>query len=299
MPSSQQETLQQVAIDSARDEITDHTVYKRMSTLGLERNPEFRKILADLADMEYRHYVFWMKYVPGKRIGASTIRVYLTLLLRILLGTTFASKQLERNENSVIARYKSIASLIPESDRTEFDRMLQDEVSHEAEFEHKTESGAVKYISFVVLGLADALVEIAGIHAGSLGIYDSTRLAGFAGVVAGGAASIAMASAAYAQAKQGFEGSASVSAAYTGVSYFAAALILASPYFVTEKMSLALGTSLTFGVLLIAFVSFYSAVISNKPFTKDFLQMTGIMFGATAALYILGTVIHIVFHITI
>jgi len=63
----------------------------------------------------------------------------------------------------------------------------------------------LKYISFVILGLADAIVEISGIHAGSLGIYHSTEITGLAGIVAGAAASIAMASAAYAQAKQGFQ----------------------------------------------------------------------------------------------
>jgi VIT1/CCC1 family predicted Fe2+/Mn2+ transporter len=293
------ETLQEVALESSRDEITDYNVYSRLSKTSIERNADFRKVLSNLAEMEQRHYNFWRKYIPDASVKPSMTQVYLTVLLRVLFGITFASKFLERNESKVIARYKSIANLIPESDRPEFEQMLQDEVTHEKEFEQKTESGAVKYISFVVLGLADALVEIAGIHAGSLGIYDSTRLAGFAGVVAGAAASIAMASAAYAQAKQGFEGSASLSAAYTGVSYFAAALILASPYFVTEQMSWALGTSLTFAVILIAFVSFYSSVISGKPFTRDFLEMTGIMFGATVALYILGTVIHITFHLVI
>ena len=286
-------------MESSRDEITDYTVYKKLAALSIEKNADFRLILQSLAEMELRHYEFWKKYVPGAEIKPNTLTVYLSILLRVLLGTTFASKYLERNETSVIARYKRFAPLIPESDRKEFEAMLQDEVEHEKEFEQKTQSGAVKYISFVILGLADAIVEIAGIHAGSLGIYNSTRLAGLAGVVAGAAASIAMASAAYAQAKQGFEGSASVSAAYTGVSYFAAALILASPYFVTDTMALALGTSLTFAILLIAFVSFYSSVISEKPFTRDFLEMTGIMLGATVALYILGTIIHILFHITI
>jgi VIT1/CCC1 family predicted Fe2+/Mn2+ transporter len=293
------DTLEKVALESSRDEITDHAVYKRLARLSIENNADFRHVLESLSDMERRHYEFWKKYIPGADIKANTLTVYLTVLLRILLGTTFASKYLERNESSVIAKYKSVASLIPESDRTAFEAMLQDEIAHEKEFEQKTQSGAVKYISFVILGLADAIVEIAGIHAGSLGIYDSTRLAGLAGVVAGAAASIAMASAAYAQAKQGFEGSASVSAAYTGVSYFVAALILASPYFVTDQMVLALGTSLTFAIILIAFVSFYSSVISEKPFTRDFLEMTGIMLGATVALYILGTVIHLLFHITI
>jgi vacuolar iron transporter family protein len=287
------DTLEKLAREACRDELTDYTVYRKLSKLRIEKNPQFRQILNQLADTEHRHYEFWSKYIPGAEIRVSKLRVYTTILVRILFGTTFASRFLERNESEVIKRYKAAEKFIPDQDRVSFDSMLQDEVSHEKEFEQKTEGSAIKYISFVVLGLADAVVEIAGIHAGSLGIYDSTRLAGLAGVIAGAAASIAMASAAYAQAKQGFQGSASKSAAYTGISYFATALILATPYFVTEKMTYALGVSLTFAVALIAFISFYSSVISDKPFTRDFLEMTGIMFGATAALYILGTIIHI------
>ncbi len=285
-------TLEEVARDGSRDELTDYATYRRLSTLRIEKNQQFREVLKQLADTEHGHYEFWIRYIPGTNIRINRFKVYLTVLIRILFGTTFASRFLERNENTVIKRYQTAKRLIPEEDRPAFDRMLQDEISHEREFEQKTEGSSVKYISFVVLGLADAVVEIAGIHAGSLGIYGSTRLAGLAGVIAGAAASIAMASAAYAQAKQGFQGSASKSAAYTGVSYFATALILATPYFVTERMAYALGVSLTFGVALIAFISFYGSVISNKPFARDFLEITGIMFGATVALYLLGTLIH-------
>lgn len=285
-------TLEEIAREGCRDELTDSTVYRRLSHLGIERNQDYRRILAQLADTEYGHYVFWKRYVPKTEIRASKMRVYITLLVRILLGTTFASRFLERNEGAVIKRYKAAEPLIPPADRADFDRMLNDEISHERQFEQKIEGGAIRYISFVVLGLADAVVEIAGIHAGSLGIYHSTRISGLAGVIAGAAASIAMASAAYAQAKQGFQGSARLSAGYTGISYFATALILASPYFVTEEMALALGVSLTFAVGLIAFISFYSSVISEKPFTRDFLEMTGIMFGATVALYVFGIIIH-------
>jgi VIT1/CCC1 family predicted Fe2+/Mn2+ transporter len=286
-------TLEELAREGCEDELTDYTVYTRLSKLRIEKNQEFRQILTQLAATEHGHYEFWIKYVPGAKIRVSTLRVYVTILVRILFGTTFACKFLERNEGAVIKRYKAAEEFIPSADRPEFEKMLQDEISHEKEFEQKTEGSAIKYISFVVLGLADAVVEIAGIHAGSLGIYNSTRLAGFAGVIAGAAASIAMSSAAYAQAKQGFQGSASRSAAYTGVSYFATALILATPYFLTDRMVYALGVSLTLAVALIAFISFYSSVISDKPFTRDFLEMTGIMFGATAALYVLGTIIHL------
>ncbi len=292
-------TLHEVAIEGCRDELTDHTVYRRLSTLGIERNQEFRNNLTKLAATELGHYEFWKKYVPDEEIKVDRLKVYLALLMRILLGTTFAVRYLERNETNVIRRYKSVARTIPEADAERFQRMLSDEEEHEKNFELKIQGGLIRYISFVVLGLADAVVEIAGIHAGSLGIYNSTRLAGLAGVIAGAAASVAMSSAAYAQAKQGFQGSARLSAIYTGVSYFAAALILASPYFFTEIMTLAIGVSLLFAVLLVAFISFYSAVISGKPFTRDFLEIIGIMFGATLALYVLGTIIRYFLGITI
>ncbi len=166
--------------------------------------------------------------------------------------------------------------------------MVADEQEHEKEFAQEIETSAIRYISFVVLGLADSLVEISGINAGSLGIYDKTEIAGLAGVVAGAAASLAMASAAYAQAKQGFRGSAKMSAVYTGVSYFICAVFLATPYFLISSMVYALGSSLSLAVVILAFTTYYSTVISNKPFLRDFLEILAILFGATIALYIFG-----------
>jgi VIT1/CCC1 family predicted Fe2+/Mn2+ transporter len=292
-------TLREVAIEGGKDELTDHAVYKRLSTLGVGRNREFNKTLAKLAATELGHYEFWKKYAPDEEIKANRLGVFLAILVKLILGTTFAVRYLERNETNVIRRYKSVAHMIPPEDTERFQLMLNDEEEHEKGFELQIQGGLVLYISFVVLGIADAVVEISGIHAGSLGIYNSTRLAGLAGVVAGGAASIAMASAAFAQAKQGFQGSARVAAVYTGISYFATAVVLASPYFFTETMTLALGASLFLAVLLVAFNSFYSTVISGKSFSRDFLSITGVMFGATLALYILGIVIRYVFGISV
>jgi VIT1/CCC1 family predicted Fe2+/Mn2+ transporter len=61
----------------------------------------------------------------------------------------------------------------------------------------------------------------------------------------------------------------------------------------------ALFTSLTLAVLVIAFISFYGSVISGSVFKKDFFEVTSIMLGATAALYILGSAIRILTGITI
>ncbi len=294
-----QVNLPDIAFESAADEYTDHAVYKKLSELKFENSRRFSKTLRRLAGMEYRHYVFWSKYCPGRKATVSMFKVYLIVLIRFLLGVTFAVKFLERNEVNTIKKYRSVARLIPSKDKKRFDEMIADEEEHEQKFSEEFNEPHIKYISFIVLGLADALVEIAGIHAGSLGIYNSTELAGLAGIVAGAAASIAMASAAYAQAKSGFKGSATLSAIYTGISYFVTAVILATPYFLTKVMVFALGTSLVFAVILIAFISFYGAVISGAAFRKDFIEITSIMFGATIALYLLGTAIRYFTGITI
>jgi VIT1/CCC1 family predicted Fe2+/Mn2+ transporter len=285
------QSLSEVAYESAKDEYIDSTVYKKFSEMQFSRNQGFNRSLAELAEMERTHYEFWSRYCPEKRIGVSSLRVHFIVVLRLILGLTFAVRYLERNEAKVIKKYKQVANLVPEQDRRRLDEIIADEEEHECKFSEQFEEPHIKYISFIVLGLADALVGIAGIHAGSLGIYNSTELAGLAGIIAGAAASVAMASAAYAQAKAGFKGSAAVSAVYTGISYFVTAVILASPYFLTKVMFEALSVPLVLAVVLIAFISFYGSVISGSSFSKDFAEITAIMLGATVALYLLGLLI--------
>lgn len=285
--SSADSTLSNVAKVRMSHEYTDSTLYERLSATVDESSP-FASVLKHLSATERKHYEFWRKYVPGEQPKLDRVKLYWVLFLRRVLGLTFASRYLDRHETSVVKEYQAIAELVPEADREAFDEMVADEQEHEQEFARKVESSAIRYISFVVLGLADALVEISGIHAGSLGIYDRTEVAGLAGVVAGAAASMAMASAAYAQAKQGFSGSAKLSAVYTGVSYFVSAVFLAMPYFLTSSMVYALSVSLGLAVVMLALTTYYSTVIGNKPFTKDFLEILAILLGATVVLYLFG-----------
>jgi len=292
-------TLSEVAKESANDEYTDYMVYKRLSESSRTKDPKFKEILTTLSSTEFKHYQFWKKYSPDTKVSVSTWTVYLTLFLRLIFGTTFAIKYLEKHESAVIKRYKSVKSSIPEADQREFDEMVGDEEEHENTFMDQMQGRYLKYISFIILGLADAIVEISGIHAGSLGIYHSTEITGLAGIVAGAAASIAMASAAYAQAKQGFQGSATISALFTGVSYFINAIILAAPYFVTGSQIVAISTSVVLAVFIIAFISYYNSVVSQSHFLRDFGELAGIMLGASAALFLFGLLIRSVFGITI
>jgi len=102
-----------------------------------------------------------------------------------------------------------------------------------------------------------------------------------------------MASAAFAQAKQGFQGSARLSALYTGVSYFVTAIMLATPYFLTSDMVTALSSSLLAAVIILAVTTYYSVVIQDKPFFRDFAEILAILFAATIVLYAFGSLVRI------
>jgi VIT1/CCC1 family predicted Fe2+/Mn2+ transporter len=292
------EKLSEMAVGEARDEMTDYTTYKRLASS--EKSESNREMFEKLSAMEHKHYELWMKYrPPGTEIGPKRGTVFLVLFLRRLFGASFAIKYLEHREATTVGKYESLKGSVPVEDQVAFQSMIEDEKGHETAFADVVAGTYVKYISFIVLGLADALVEIAGIHAGSLGIYNSTELTGLAGIVAGAAASLAMASAAFAQAKQGFEGSPVLAAGYTGGSYFVAAVALATPYFLTKAMLNAITLSLVFGLAMIAFVTWYNSVISGSRFAKDFSELAGVMLGATFALFVFGNVIRTALGITI
>jgi VIT1/CCC1 family predicted Fe2+/Mn2+ transporter len=292
--STADSTLQRIARIRMSDEWSDHTLYDRLSKTVNSDSP-FAEVLTELSATEHRHYEFWKRYVPTEEPKLARFKLYWILFLRRFLGLTFATRYLDRHEAAVVAEYEGLARLIPDADKVAYQEMVADEKEHEKAFALKVESSAVRYISFVVLGLADALVEISGIHAGWLGLFDKTEIAGLAGVIAGGAASLAMASAAFAQAKQGFKGSARLSAVYTGVSYFVTAVILATPYFLTSNMIYALGTSLTLAVIILAVTTWYSIVIRQKPFLRDFVEILAILFATTIVVYALGAFVSAAF----
>jgi VIT1/CCC1 family predicted Fe2+/Mn2+ transporter len=299
-----QATLDQVAKTAASEEYLGSAVYHRLAeSHRLRKREHARKLAAvfeQLSRTERSHYEFWRGYSAERtEPRVSRWKFYGIVVMEAVLGATFAIRFLEKHERTRLERYGPIEKLIPEASKPAFEQILKEEQEHQATLASQIDSTVLKYMSFVVLGLADAIVEISGIHAGSLGIYNSTVLTGLAGIVAGAAASISMASAAFAQAKQGFQGSPKVSAAITGVSYFVTAVFLAAPYFLIHSAAEAMLTSLAVAAAVLAFTSYYNSIISGARFLRDFMELAGTMLGATLALLILGAAIRAYFGITI
>ncbi|MDJ0269342.1 MAG: VIT1/CCC1 family protein [Aigarchaeota archaeon] len=269
-----------------RDEYVDYTVYRELARR--EKNEGRRKILESLAATEYEHYRFWSKTLGGYEPRVSGLFIKLFHVMRVLFGLTFTLKLLERHEEEVIRGYKRYAATLSGDEKALVEEIIQQEEEHERYFMSQIDEGVVRYMSFIVLGLADAIVEITGVHAGFLGVTSSTLIAGIAGLVVGFAAAISMASAAYLQAKQDIARSPVISALTTGVSYIGAVAVLALPYFLTEDMITAFTVSVMLAVLLTAAFTFYGAVINERSFKREFAESVALILGTAFATYLFG-----------
>ncbi len=275
------------------DEYADHQLYKDLASL--EKDTGNKQALLKLAEQEYEHYLFWKKFIPDCEPKLSPFFLVGFRFMRRFCGLTFTVKFLERHERATIEEYKKAASELSGEDKTRLEKIINDENEHENFFIGQIQETVIKYIGFIALGLADAIVEITGVHAGFLGVTNSTLFAGISGLIVGVSAAISMGSAAYLQAKQdpspkGSFGhrSAWKSAVITGVSYILSVIMLAVPYFLTRHMSVAFMFSIFVGITLIAFLTFYSAVVFDRRFWREFFETVGLMLATAAITFVLG-----------
>jgi VIT1/CCC1 family predicted Fe2+/Mn2+ transporter len=269
------------------DEYTDCLIYSHLA--AREKRNDFKELLQEMADQEYRHYEFW-KLVTGRECNSAIPRWKLALitLSRIIFGLTFTVKLLELHEGKVIGAYREFIHKLPPELSARLEEILKDEELHERSLVSKLNESVVRYIGFIALGLADAVVEITGVHAGFLGATTTTLVAGVAGLIVGVSAAISMAAAAYVQAKHESVKNPLPSALATGIAYLAAVVLLAAPYFFTHSNILAFVVSVLLAFVLVVAFTFYSSVINESNFKREAIESTVVLFATAAVSYIFG-----------
>jgi Uncharacterized membrane protein len=270
-----------------RDEYIDYKVYSYLAKL--ERNKERKAILEKFAKLEYEHFLFWKSMIKKRERGSlDKLKISLIILFKYIFGLIFTIKLMERNEKRVIEEYKRILNQFDGEAKIKLESIIKDEIEHENFWINQIKDNTTKYLGFIVLGMADAIIEITGVHAGFLGVTTSTIIAGIAGLVVGVSASIAMASAAYLQSKQSESLNPKISAIYTGVFYILTAVVLAIPYFLTHNMFFAFFSSLAVAITLIGFFNFYSSIIFERNFYKEFLTSSVLILVTATISFIFG-----------
>jgi VIT1/CCC1 family predicted Fe2+/Mn2+ transporter len=276
------ETRTEKLIREAQEaEITEHHIYKRLA--GLSKHPGNRKVLEEIADSELQHYRFWKAHT-GKEVEPSGLRVWFYSTVARLFGLSFGLRLMEAGEDLAQETYNEIAREIPEVERIE-----KDESEHEQKLMEMIDEERLQYVSSIVLGLNDALVELTGALAGLTLALQNTRLVAITGLVTGIAAALSMGGSEYLATKAEEGGKDPLKASlYTGVAYLVAVAILITPFMVLPNIFASLGWTLANAILIILFFTYYISVAKGYSFRRRFGEMAAISLGVAVISFFIG-----------
>lgn len=153
----------------------------------------------------------------------------------------------------------------------------------------RAEKGPASYISAIVLGLNDALVELTGALAGFTMVFTNNKMIILAGFTTGIAATLSMAASEFLSREADTEcGNPYFSAFITGCAYLITVIILLLPYFIFDKPMVSLVFCLFFGGLIIMGFTYFESRVRKASFVPLWLQMLCISFGVAAISFLIS-----------
>jgi len=279
-----EEKVKSTILGFQRNEITEHSVYKSLARRTKGGNTE---VLRKISEDELRHYNEWIKYTQTE-VAANRMTILKFLIISRIFGLTFTMKMMEEGEEIAEKVYGDVVSAVPEAKQ-----ILQEEVEHEKLLIGMIDEEKIGYISSMVVGLNDALVELTGALAGLTFTFQNTRLIGVAGLITGIAAALSMSASEYLSQKSEKSSKSPVKASfYTGVAYILTVLLLVVPYFLLTDYYMSLGVTLSTAVFVVLFFSFFVSVVKELSFKRMFSEMLFIGLGVATVSFIMGWFAH-------
>ena len=263
------------------NEATDQRVYAALAKqASLQKNSE---ILEKMSHDEGLHCAVWGRYT-GIEAKADMFRVWLFVVLGKIFGLVFVINLMEGGEDDSAENYRKLMEELPEARS-----IMEDETRHEAQLAAMIHEEKLSYISSMVLGLNDALVELTGALAGFTLALNDSRMVGMAGFITGVAATLSMAASEYLSKKADTSEKHPLKAAvYTGVAYMITVAFLLLPYIVFESPLVALGFCLFDAALIILGFTYFVSVVRKESFVRGFTEMITISFSVAGISFLIG-----------
>ncbi|MCF7925261.1 MAG: VIT1/CCC1 transporter family protein [Candidatus Izimaplasma sp.] len=274
----------QLVLKMQKDEVTSGLLYQKLAKR--EKNEDTAHMLDEIAKDEFRHNEFF-KALTNIDVKPNKLKVRVLIFLSWIFGVTFIAKLLEKAEEDAQEIYDML-----EHDVTGISDIIRDEERHEAELINAFNEERLKYVSSIVLGLNDALVELTGALAGLTFALANPKTVALAGLITGVAAAFSMASSEYlstkeeAPRKEAFK-----SSLYTGGAYLIAVMLLVTPYLLGLNPYLALGIMVGIVIVIIFVFNYYISVAKDLNFKKRFLEMVTISLGVASFSFLFSFVI--------
>lgn len=281
-----------IILTSQKNEITEHIIYSKLSQAVKDK--QNKEILKQISDDEKRHYHFWKKYT-NKDVKPDKLKIWWYYLISRIFGITFGIKLMECGEEDAQVIYEKISEQVPSAEQ-----IVYDEGIHEQKLVNMIDEERLKYISSIVLGLNDALVELTGALAGFTLALQNTNLIGVTGLITGIAASLSMGASEYLSTKsEESEKSPAKAAVYTSVAYVLTVILLIFPYLILTNVYLCLGLALMDAIVIILIFTFYVSVAKEIEFKKRFLEMALISLGIAGLSFVIGYLVNTIFNVAI
>lgn len=263
------------------NEATDQRVYAALAKqASLQKN---REILEKMSRDEATHCAVWGRHT-GVEAKADMFRVRLFVVLGKIFGLVFVINLMEGGEDDSAENYRKLIDELPEAQG-----IMEDETRHEAQLAAMIHEEKLSYISSMVLGLNDALVELTGALAGFTLALNDNRMVGMAGFITGVAATLSMAASEYLSKKADTSEKHPLKAAvYTGVAYMITVAFLLLPYIVFDSPLVALGFCLFDAALIILGFTYFVSVVRKESFVRGFTEMITISFSVAAISFLIG-----------
>lgn len=265
-----------------QNELTESVIYKKIAKFA--KGEENKKTLERLGNEEHAHYEIWRGYTDVE-MKPQKMKVLKYTLLAKILGFTFAVKLMERGEEMAQDKYSLLAEEVPESIH-----IREQEEEHEASLLEMLDEERLHYVGSMVLGLSDALVELAGSLAGFTFALQDTKLVALSGLIVGISATFSMASSEFLSAKSEGRDDAFKSCTYTGIAYLLTVVALILPYIILSNAVAALVSMLVIIILIIAGFTYYTSVAQDLKFASRFFEMAGISVAVSVISFIVGIV---------
>lgn len=265
----------------------DYCIYKALAKVEPEQS--FRVMIEKVTRYEHEDFLFWRALSKEKKWSISKLEIWYFLLVRKLLGLIFTVKILERRARETAALYKKyLARSMDDEARRHIERMIEHEIFHERELIAQLKEDRVTFLSNIVLGLNDGLVELTGALVGFSFALEDHVLIAEAGFITGVAASLSMASSAYMQARYGNAEDPKKAGIYTGIAYIIVVLMLVAPFFVFQGVFISLTVMFGVAFFIINAMSLFGAVLLERSFFRQAGELFAASIGVGAVAFAIG-----------
>jgi VIT1/CCC1 family predicted Fe2+/Mn2+ transporter len=236
--------------------------------------------------VELSHYNYWGKY-SEQQFRPNLFKVLFYLIISRFIGLTFGVRLMEKHQKPIKKLYQELSGQMEG-----LDFIIKDENEHESMHIDEIDEERLKFMGSIVLGLNDALVEFTGAIAGITFALGNASTIALAGLIAGIAASLSMASSEYLSIKQESNFRfALVSSIYTGVAYILAIMLMILPYLILSNVYICLGIMIGVVIFIIFIFNYYISIAKNLNFVRRFFEMVSISLGVAMISFLIGFIV--------